>query len=89
MTLPLTHRAAMVEASRRSRNAGTLAERYRWIAVWWRLYAKECANPREPIRYARSQALLAADIAARPEHYAAKPVGLTDWLHSGLAEVAV
>lgn len=81
----LTIREAMIEAADRARKAGSATERYRWIAVWWRLHALESMTPGVCRGYARSQMALAADMERRPHHYAAKPSGLTDWLHSGLA----
>ena len=78
-------REAMVEAAERCRKAGSAPERYRWIAVWWRLSALESMTPDKHRKYARSQMALAADMERRPHHYAAKPAGMTDWLHSGLA----
>ena len=78
-------REAMVEAAERWRKAGSAPERYRWIAVWWRLSALESMTPGKHRKYARSQMALAADMERRPHHYAAKPAGMTDWLHSGLA----
>lgn len=50
--LPLTHRGAMVEASRRAAAAKSVPEALRWQAVWWRLHAKESRVPWEPRQYA-------------------------------------
>ena len=83
---PQTIRAAMNEASRRQTIAATPAERYRWIGVWWRLFAQESADPATPLNYARAWAALAADMQCRPDHYATKPRGVTDWTHSGLGQ---
>lgn len=81
----MTIREAMVEAAERGRRAATAPERYRWVAVWWRLHALDSATPDQCRRYASGQMSLAADMERRPQHYAAKPAGLTDWLHSGIA----
>ena len=83
---PQTIRAAMNEASRRQTIAATPSERYRWIGVWWRLFAQESADPATPFYYARNQFALAADMHRRPDHYATKPRDVTDWLHSGLGQ---
>lgn len=79
-------RAAMIEASRRETVAATPAARYRWIGVWWRLFALAAADPATPLSYARKQFALAADMDRRPDHYATKPRDVTDWLHSGLGQ---
>lgn len=85
MSRALTIREAMVEAARRERAAPSKPEKYRWIAVWWRLHARESRVPEQSRRYAQAQMMLAADMEARPSHYAAKPSDRTDWQHSGLA----
>ncbi|UFS67766.1 hypothetical protein LO749_16880 [Paracoccus denitrificans] len=81
----LTIREAMIEAADRRRKARSAPERYRWIAVWWRLSALESMIPERHRQYARNQMALAADMERRPWHYASKPAGMTDWLRSGLA----
>ncbi|QRZ12154.1 hypothetical protein JWJ88_05765 [Paracoccus methylovorus] len=75
-------REAMIEAAERERKAASAPERYRWIAVWWRLSALESQFPKQHRQYARGQMALAADIERRPQHYKTKPAGKTDWLRS-------
>lgn len=70
--------AYVADMSRRS----AWPENYRWTAIWWRLHALLSAAP---MRYARYQQALYRDAQARPEHFAAKPVNVTDCQWSGLA----
>lgn len=53
--------------------------RYRAIAEWWRLSAKESAIPEEYLAYAEGQDRLAVDMELRPGHYARKPSNHTDF----------
>ena len=77
----------MHEVAERGRREGS-PNCYYWHAVWWRLHAKESANPAEPRRYSRNQLRLFWDMKNRPEHYASprRPHGMTDWLWSGLGQ---
>lgn len=59
--------------------ASPIPEKYLWNAVWWRLSAKESANPAAPISYAVNMVRLARDMASRPHHYRWKSPGKTDW----------
>ena len=82
--IPLTR----TEARRREMVAlapaihGPAPGRYDAIARWWLLHAEESANPSGPNRYAANMKRLAADMRERPGHYAAKPLGMTDYLWS-------
>lgn len=80
-------REAQRYATERGRNEGK-PNCYYWCAVWWRLHARESANPAVPLGYSRSQMRLFWDMKRRPGHYAdwRRPEGLTDWQWSGLAE---
>jgi hypothetical protein len=64
---------------------------YYWIAVWWRLHAKESASPRGAMLYSRSQMSLYRDIERRHEYYKIwkRPNGMSDWQWSGLGPNAV
>jgi hypothetical protein len=79
-------RDAMRDAAERARRVAP-PERYRWIAVWWRLHARESADPATCWRYSRNQRRLYRDMLSRPEHYTSwmRPSGVTDWQWSGLA----
>lgn len=61
-------------------------ERYRWIAKWWRLHARESKNPSKCLQYADNQMALYRDMIARSAHYTdiLRPVDMTDWQWSGL-----
>lgn len=83
----MTLREAMVFAGAMGASS-PWPENYRWVAVWWRLHARESAAPAEPRQWARAQLALYRDIQARPEHYRAKPAGITDWMWSGLSLAA-
>lgn len=60
-------------------------ERYLWVAVWWRLHARESKNASECRQFANNQLRLFKDMIARPEHYRNQPLGKTDWERSGLS----
>lgn len=76
--------ANRLEASRRAETAPNAAERYRWIGVWWRLFAKQTADPIAALGYSRNMFRLSADMNRRPQHYLAKPPSVTDFQHSQL-----
>lgn len=82
----LTIPEARLHASEMRRKSGK-PDSYYWSAVWWRLSAKESKNPAEQISYSRAQMALYKDMLQRPRHYAdtLRPVGMSDWLWSGLA----
>lgn len=84
--MPMTLHDAMRAADYR-RRMEPWPRAYYWSAVWWRLHARESANPKEPLRYSRSQMALYRDILQQPEHYANRhrPHGVSDWQWSGLA----
>lgn len=66
------------------RNRGAAPDCYRAIAEWWRIEGERSANPKECLLCADNMERLAADMEARPDHYAGKPESATDWQWSGL-----
>lgn len=55
------------------------ADKYRAIATWWRLHARESADPETCLLYSRNQWKIAADMDARPKHHERKPDDFTRW----------
>lgn len=54
--------------------------RYYWSAVWWRLHARESAEPAQPLQYSRNQMALYRDCLRRPHHYTKlRSMELTDY----------
>ena len=58
---------------------GPAPERYRAIAIWWRLHAEESLIPSQALEYAENQERLYRDMLARPIHYRIKPNDITDY----------
>lgn len=78
--LPLSLRGAMAYAADMGRSSPP-PECYYWSSVWWRLQAKESANPREPLTYSRNLFRLYRHMRANPDSYRRRlgARSATDW----------
>lgn len=57
---------AMREAAERGKREG-VPRCYYWRAVWWRLHARESADPATCLQYSRNQQRLYWEMVSRPE----------------------
>ena len=53
------------------------ADKFRAIALWWRIEALTSADPNTPRGYARASWFIAADMERRPGHHRSKPADVT------------